>query len=541
LVGTFKESSVGFGTIVGSAVFNVLFVIGMCAIFSKDLLVLTWWPLFRDATYYSFSLIMLAVFFQDQVIEIWEAVILLIMYFGYVTVMANNERLYAFFDKLGGGSGAKVNPGEEKTSHGSGTGFKSPFLHPGNFRSGVLSHLLKDKELLDKMSRKIVIHVGNMKGNVQETFNKIDADSSGFIDVKELDQLLKELNIPHKPEDVKIALKEIDSDNDKTISLSEFEAWYGKAETTINKLIADAFDEIDVDNNGFIEKENLEELMKKMGPSVSYNIDEVWKEAIGDNKQEKLDRETFKTWYEKSEMYSEKVEQVTTPGTDTAPGTAGGEQEAADSEPLDVSFPDGTWARITYIILAPLVWGLHLTVPDVRAEGKRNYFGVAFFGSIIWIGIYSFLMVEWATLIGDYCGIPPNVMGLTFLAAGTSIPDLLTSVIVARQGHGDMAVSSSIGSNIFDVLVGLPLPWFIYCCVNSNDNGHKVIVQADTLFLSILILFLMLFAVIFTIKMNKWRMTKGLGMTMFCLYALFVMQDLLRSGGIIPSCFIQDC
>ena len=53
-------------------------------------------------------------------------------------------------------------------------------------------------------------------------------------------------------------------------------------------------------------------------------------------------------------------------------------------------------------------------------------------------------------------------MGLTFLAAGTSVPDLLTSVIVARQGHGDMAVSSSIGSNIFDVLVGLPLPWLAF-------------------------------------------------------------------------------
>jgi len=45
-------------------------------------------------------------------------------------------------------------------------------------------------------------------------------------------------------------------------------------------------------------------------------------------------------------------------------------------------------------------------------------------------------------------------MGLTFLAAGTNIPDLITSVVVARQGHGDMAVSSSIGSNIFDVTVG---------------------------------------------------------------------------------------
>ena len=51
-------------------------------------------------------------------------------------------------------------------------------------------------------------------------------------------------------------------------------------------------------------------------------------------------------------------------------------------------------------------------------------------------------------------GIPATVMGLTFLAAGTSVPDLITSVIVAKQGHGDMAVSSSIGSNIFDVCVG---------------------------------------------------------------------------------------
>jgi sodium/potassium/calcium exchanger 2 len=47
---------VGFGTIVGSAVFNVLFVIGMCAIFSNEPLKLTWWPLFRDVAYYSVAL-----------------------------------------------------------------------------------------------------------------------------------------------------------------------------------------------------------------------------------------------------------------------------------------------------------------------------------------------------------------------------------------------------------------------------------------------------------------------------------------------------
>jgi hypothetical protein len=51
----------------------------------------------------------------------------------------------------------------------------------------------------------------------------------------------------------------------------------------------------------------------------------------------------------------------------------------------------------------------------------------------------------------------------------------------------------------------------------------------------------MLVAVIMTIKLNKWRMTKGLGFTMFVLYAVFVTQDLLRSFGALPSCFIKNC
>lgn len=55
-------------------------------------------------------------------------------------------------------------------------------------------------------------------------------------------------------------------------------------------------------------------------------------------------------------------------------------------------------------------------------------------------------MVWWADVLGGAFGISPPVMGLTFLAAGTSVPDLITSVIVAKKGLGDMAVSSSIGS-----------------------------------------------------------------------------------------------
>ena len=147
------------------------------------------------------------------------------------------------------------------------------------------------------------------------------------------------------------------------------------------------------------------------------------------------------------------------------------------------------------------------------------------------VGIFSWLMVEWASLAGCVAGIPPAVMGLTFLAAGTSVPDLLTSVIVAKQGHGDMAVSSSIGSNIFDVLVGLPLPWFIFSMY--KEDGAFVGVEAPTLFISLGLLLFMVALVITIIMASGWKMTNSLGYSMFGLYGVFVAQDLLRTYGFV--------
>ena len=97
-IGTFiSHSQVGFGTIIGSAVFNILFVIGMCAVFSKTALKLTWWPFARDICYYIISLTMLSIFFgvsSPNRIELWEAAILFSFYLGYVLLMFYNERLH---------------------------------------------------------------------------------------------------------------------------------------------------------------------------------------------------------------------------------------------------------------------------------------------------------------------------------------------------------------------------------------------------------------------------------------------------------------
>ena len=93
IMGVFvAKSDVGFGTIVGSAVFNVLFVIACCAFVCPDL-PLTWWPLCRDSVYYCFSILALTACAIDQIIEWYEAVILLGCYALYVTVMAFNVPL----------------------------------------------------------------------------------------------------------------------------------------------------------------------------------------------------------------------------------------------------------------------------------------------------------------------------------------------------------------------------------------------------------------------------------------------------------------
>ena len=201
--------------------------------------------------------------------------------------------------------------------------------------------------------------------------------------------------------------------------------------------------------------------------------------------------------------------------------------EEVEDEGIDLTFPDTLRARIMYCITAPLIFPLYYSMPDVQKEAKQDKWPFTFVGSILWLGCMTYVMVWFAVVVGESLRIPDEVMGLTFLAAGTSVPDLLTSVIVARHGEADMAVSSSIGSNIFDILIGLPFPWLLYCAL-FPEKGGKVEVNANSLFFSLILLVIMLLCVLFIIKMNNWKMTHGLGYAMFVLYVVFVVQDLLR-------------
>ncbi|XP_061211267.1 sodium/potassium/calcium exchanger 2 isoform X2 [Neopsephotus bourkii] len=233
---------------------------------------------------------------------------------------------------------------------------------------------------------------------------------------------------------------------------------------------------------------------------------------------------------------STKVEVAVTPPSDSGPVQNGiahnveEENEEDEDQPLSLAWPDTPRKQFTYLLVLPIVFPLWVSLPDVRNPKSRKFFPITFFGSISWIAFFSYLMVWWAHQVGETIGISEEIMGLTILAAGTSIPDLITSVIVARKGLGDMAVSSSVGSNIFDITVGLPLPWLLYAVINSFA---PVTVSSNGLFCAIVLLFIMLLFVILSIAFCKWRMNKILGFLMFGLYFVFLIVSVLLEDKVI--------
>ena len=65
------------------------------------------------------------------------------------------------------------------------------------------------------------------------------------------------------------------------------------------------------------------------------------------------------------------------------------------------------------------------------------------------------LFIEGAVSVAVALGMSDRLVGLTIVAIGTSLPELVTSVLAARRGHSDLAVGNVVGSNIFNVLLCL--------------------------------------------------------------------------------------
>jgi len=198
-------------------------------------------------------------------------------------------------------------------------------------------------------------------------------------------------------------------------------------------------------------------------------------------------------------------------------------RDETDDETVSSSAHPSRWAAfanaLSSALCAPWYLALRSTCPDVSDDARAHLYLVAFFSSVVWISVISYGMVESASALGCALKVPEVVMGTLVLAAGTSVPDALSSVAVARAGQGDMAVANAVGSNVFDVWLGLGLPWLL---VLPGRGGSEAVGAGGALWPSVVLLAAVLAGYYGTLLANGFTLRKRHGVGFLVAYVAFV-------------------
>ncbi|XP_028407139.1 sodium/potassium/calcium exchanger 3-like isoform X2 [Dendronephthya gigantea] len=356
VIGVFiTKGDIGTGTILGSAVFNVLFVIGVCALFSGHVLKLSWWPIVRDLMSYLLALIILVLVIMDGVVKWYEAITMMCSYSLYLILMYFNPSIERFVYRI--------------------------------------------------------------------------------------------------------------TNTEKAIQFPEHHLGY----TGLAPARDDGTDEL--------------------CPGHHYKHDGDQEDSEENKKQRD------------NECCLQDME-----------------FDAALGNPFHP--PSGKCQKLCWCLALPLNICFYFTIPDVRKPKCKKWYPLSFFVCIIWIAVTSYILVWMVTLVGYTFGVPDTIMGLTLVAFGSSVPDCISSLVVAKKGDGDMACSHTVGSNVFDILLCLGLPWTLKTMIFESKssivlNSHGLYICCFFIMASILLTFLMM-------HFHEWTLTKTVGCTYLVVYLIFI-------------------
>eukprot|EP00063_Salmo_salar_P025617 XP_014000452.1 PREDICTED: sodium/potassium/calcium exchanger 4-like isoform X2 [Salmo salar] len=426
IIGVFiTHGDVGVGTIVGSAVFNILCIIGVCGIFAGQVVVLGWWSVFRDSFYYVLSILALIAFIYDGKVVWWESLVLVVMYCGYILIMKFNQSLQKLF--------ASKDDKDKNQANG----------------NAAASSEMQDVKPSKAYSRGSVIMVDEM---MHANPPKMRFPEAGL-------RIMITSHFGPKTR-LRMASRLIITERQKLVQGAngvETQVLEGK---------------VDVENGNVPEDKPAEE---------------------------EAENETISPFH----------------------------------------IPVGISSKCKWLIAWPLLLLLFFTIPNCAKPRWEKFFMLSFILSTVWIAVFSYFMVWMVTIIGYTLGIPDVIMGITFLAAGTSVPDCIASLIVARQGMGDMAVSNTIGSNVFDILVGLGLPWALQTM--AVNYGSEVIINSRGLLYSVVLLLGSVALTVGGIHVNHWKLDLKLGIYTLVLYAVFLCFSIMIEYNVFTFVNLPMC
>ena len=125
-------------------------------------------------------------------------------------------------------------------------------------------------------------------------------------------------------------------------------------------------------------------------------------------------------------------------------------------------------------------------------------------------------VVDGAKTIASAFGISENLIGLTIVAFGTSLPELMTSLVAARKNEVDMALGNAVGSNIFNILMVLGIASALSPIAFIQENIIDIIILVGFSF------------IVWLMAWTKHRLDKIEGLAMILLYAGYVVYICIR-------------
>lgn len=176
---------------------------------------------------------------------------------------------------------------------------------------------------------------------------------------------------------------------------------------------------------------------------------------------------------------------------------------------------------IMSVIFAGFLYWMVMSAKKARSENQdsgEEYEIMPIWKCIFYIigGIAAIIaggdvVVDSATKIAQQFGMSENLIGLTVVAFGTSLPELVTSVVAAKKNEVDMALGNVIGSNIFNILLVLGVAAAISPIAFIMENIIDIIVLV------------VMSLVVWVFAWSKQKLVRGEGIVMLLMYAAYVV------------------
>lgn len=165
------------------------------------------------------------------------------------------------------------------------------------------------------------------------------------------------------------------------------------------------------------------------------------------------------------------------------------------------------------------------TVVEEADDGKK----ISIWKSLFWIvlGLAGIIVggnfvVDGATTVATVFGMDETLIGLTIVAVGTSLPELVTSMVAAKKGESDIALGNVIGSNIFNIIFILG-----FSCLLS-----PITIEMDAVWDTVVAIGITVLGLIFSAtKLKVSRLEGGVFVGMYAIYLTYII---LRAYEMLP-------